>query len=142
MPLPDLPTDIEFTDAAGLEPSDHMGFHDELHQAYNAPFAQLEPERTGNYTLALHDANDATVVNAAGAVTITIPADATTDFPVGVVIGVYRKGAGTVSITPAGGVDLESTPDTLGTRSIAGRYGMVVLWKRFANKWVVFGDLA
>lgn len=94
--------------------------------------------QTGAYTLVLADANKAVEVNSASAVNVTIPTDATVDFPVGTVIEVDQIGAGKVTIVGASGVTIQSavTPPTTRTQ-----YSAVVLRKRGANLWLVTGDM-
>lgn len=94
--------------------------------------------QTGAYTLALSDANKAVEVGSASAVNLTIPTDATVDFPVGTVIEVDQMGAGKVTIVGASGVTIQSavTPPTTRTQ-----YSAVVLRKRGANLWLVTGDM-
>jgi len=77
-------------------------------------------------------------VNASAAATITIPTDAAVAFPVGTEIEVSQEGAGEVTITPAGGVTLNSFENK---RKIDGRYSVVVLKKRAANDWRLAGTL-
>ncbi|QFG13462.1 tail protein [Gordonia phage Powerball] len=90
------------------------------------------------YTLALTDANKAVEVNSASAVNVTIPTDATVDFPVGTVIEVDQIGAGKVTIVGATGVTVQA-PATPTTRA---QWSALVLRKRAADTWLVTGDMA
>jgi len=72
------------------------------------------------------------------AVTVTIPADSTTDFPVGTSIDVLRTNTGGVTIAGAAGVTVNATPGL----SLRAQWSSVTLFKRAANTWVAFGDLA
>ncbi|QFG08093.1 minor tail protein [Gordonia phage PCoral7] len=94
--------------------------------------------QTGAYTLVLTDANKAVEVTTASAVNLTIPTDASVNFPVGTVIEVDQMGAGKVTIVGASGVTIQSavTPPTTRTQ-----YSAVVLRKRGANLWLVTGDM-
>lgn len=89
------------------------------------------------YTLAIGDANNIVEVANAGAITVTIPLNATVAFPVGTVIHVVQTGAGQITIAAAGGVTLNSTPGL----KIAAQWGVVTLLKRATDTWLAFGNL-
>ncbi len=95
--------------------------------------------QTVAYTIVLTDATKIIHVNSASAVSVTIPANATTAFPVGSWLEVYQQGTGQVSIAGAAGVTLRSRGGLLG---LAGQYAEVRLRKSAADIWVISGDLA
>lgn len=95
--------------------------------------------KTGAYTLVATDANKAVEVTSASAVNVTIPTDASVNFPIGMVIEVDQIGAGKVSIVGASGVTVQSAVTTPTTRA---QFSALVLRKRAANLWLVTGDLA
>ena len=72
------------------------------------------------------------------AVAVTIPADSTTNFPIGTSIDVLRTNTGGVSIAGAAGVTVNATPGL----NLRAQWSSVTLFKRAANTWVAFGDLA
>ncbi|QPO17113.1 minor tail protein [Gordonia phage Lilbeanie] len=94
--------------------------------------------QAGAYTLVLADANKAVEIDSATAVNLTVPADATVDFPIGTVIEVDQIGAGKVSIVGVSGVTVK--PDVV-VPTTRAQWSAVVLRKRAANYWVVTGDL-
>lgn len=139
MPLPNLPTDIDSTDALSYDADDHENYHDLLHDAYNRPLAQSGTEKTGDYTVVASDANGVITVN--GLATITLP----TPSSLGCVdawIHIFRKGSEAVTIAPGAGCTLESPPNTTGSRLIADQFGLVGCWARFDDTWVLGGNLA
>lgn len=103
---------------------------------------QIGTELTASKTFALTDAGGKkiTPVNSASNLVYTIPADATTNFPIGSTINLRRRGTGTVEIVGAVGVSLEGIADTNGDYLIK-RYGVVSAYKEAANLWVVYGAL-
>ena len=99
---------------------------------------------TGNYTLALSDAYGGNstylplVMSGTGATgqTFTIPAHATTAFPVGAQIDIYQAGSGTITISGAStAVTLNSTGP-----NIAGQYDLVSIFQQATDVWFGFGE--
>jgi hypothetical protein len=69
---------------------------------------------------------------------ITIPTDATLNFPIGSVIGIYNNSAAPITIaavTPGTTTLRLGGTALVGTRTLAQR-GYVVIWKEAANEWV------
>jgi hypothetical protein len=91
------------------------------------------------YTLALVDAGTVIEFSNAGAVTLTVPANATIAFPVGSLVGLLQYGAGQITVAPAGGVTLRAPGALLHT---AAQYSAIWLRKRATDEWVLSGDLA
>ena len=94
--------------------------------------------QSGAYTLVASDANKAVEVTSATAVNVTIPTDASVNFPIGTVIEVDQIGAGKVSIVGASGVTVKPDTPTPTTRT---QYSALLLRKRAANWWLVTGDM-
>jgi hypothetical protein len=92
------------------------------------------------YTPELADIEKVIRMTGAAASVVTIPADATTDFPIGTLLSVARDGAGSVSIAAAAGVTINREPAT--QPSVAAQYGLVNLRKTAANTWALFGAVA
>lgn len=95
-------------------------------------------EANANRTLVLSDDSKYIRMTNAAANTVTVPLNATVAFPVGTQISVMQAGAGQTTITPIGGVTLNSTP-TLKTRA---QYSALSLIKVATDTWDVVGDLA
>ena len=70
---------------------------------------------------------------------ITVPADASVDFPIGTVISIVSTSSSSITITQASGATLRLAGTTnTGNRNIAA-YGMATLIKLAANSWYVAG---
>ena len=96
-------------------------------------------EKTAAYTLTSTDEKDTIIeVNSGSAVTLTIPEDATVNFPVGSTLDIIQTGTGQVTIAAAGSAVVNGTPGT----KLRTQWSSVTLLKRAANSWLVFGDTA
>jgi len=96
-------------------------------------------EKTAAYTLTSTDEKDTIIeVNSGSAVTLTIPEDATVNFPVGSTLDIIQTGAGQVTIAGTGSAVVNGTPGT----KLRTQWSSVTLLKRAANSWLVFGDTA
>jgi hypothetical protein len=97
-------------------------------------------QKTAAYTLSALTERDSLIeVSSATGVTISIPTDATLDYPIGTSIDILQTGAGQVTIaavTP-GTTTVNSTPGL----KLRTTWSSATLFKRAANTWVVFGDL-
>jgi hypothetical protein len=94
--------------------------------------------KTDSYTLSALTERDSLIeVAKSTATTITIPTDATLNFPIGTSIDVLQTSTGQVTIAGAGGVTVNATPGL----KLRTTWSSVTLFKRAANTWVVFGDL-
>lgn len=94
--------------------------------------------KTASYVLVLADAGKVIDLNLAAAGTLTIPADATANFPVGTVIGWRQSGAGQITLTAAAGVTLLSSGSRFKSSAQFAEGGIT---KRSANQWIASGDL-
>ena len=99
----------------------------------NTPITiQGENVQTGSYTLALTDRNLSVTMNNSSAATVTIPADAAVNFPVGSILVITRIGSAALTLAASGGVTVSAG----GTGNLA--LGETVsLRKRAANNWIV-----
>lgn len=95
--------------------------------------------KTSSYTLALADANAVVEMNSASATVVTVPENVTEAFPIGTVIEIFRLGAGTVTVSPAGGVTIRSAGSL---NQLRVQYSSASLRKRATDEWVLSGDLA
>lgn len=94
--------------------------------------------KTASYTLgALTERDSLIEVSSSSATTVTIPTDATLNFPVGTSLDILQVGSGQVTIAGAGGVTVNATPGL----KLRTQWSSATLFKRAANTWVVYGDL-
>jgi hypothetical protein len=97
-------------------------------------------QKTASYTLSsLTERDDLIEMGSASAITLSIPTDATLNFPIGTSIDILQTGAGQVTIaavTP-GTTTVNATPGL----KLRTTWSSCTLFKRAANTWVVFGDL-
>lgn len=89
-------------------------------------------------TLAATDKGKFNRYNNAGAITLTVPSNASVPLPVGWRTEGAQWGAGEVTITPAGGVTIRSSGGKLKTLN---QYSAFVLTKIAANEWHAAGEL-
>lgn len=94
-------------------------------------------DRTASYVLHLSDAGKYVRMNVAMANTVTVPAAATANFPVGTQIPVRQVGVGKTTIVAAAGVTI-NTAETLILRK---RHSMVTLVKVSTDEWDLTGDV-
>jgi hypothetical protein len=96
-------------------------------------------QKTASYTLtSLTERDDLIEVNSASAAVISIPEDATVDYPIGTSLDILRTGAGEVSIAGVSGtVTVNATPGL----KLRTQWSSATIFKRAANTWVAYGDL-
>jgi hypothetical protein len=100
-----------------------------------APLLAAENVQTANYTLALTDLQKVVAFDSTSNLTLTVPANATVEFPVGTMVNVYRAGTGDVDIVGASGVTVRNVG------SISDQFGEVSLRKRDTDEWVLVGQV-
>lgn len=102
--------------------------------------ARLRPvnAQPASYTLIGTDAGGYVSMNAAAALTVTVPAEATVPWATGTVIDIAQTGAGRVTVAPAAGVTITSLN---GGMASLGQYAIMRLTKTGANLWRLSGDL-
>ncbi len=91
------------------------------------------------YTLVLSDVGKLVTLDNGSSITLTVPLNASVAYDTGTQILLEAKGAGTVSVTPAGGVTLNSRGAVFDS---AGQYAMMNLVKIGTDLWVLSGDIA
>jgi hypothetical protein len=102
------------------------------------PLGQTLNAQTGTtYSLVIGDAWKLITLSNAGAITLTIPANASVAFPIGTHIDIMQLGAGQVTTTITSDT-LRSTP----TAKTRAQYSMATLIKIASTTWVISGDLA
>ena len=94
--------------------------------------------KTADYVIQKSDSGKTISVTSASDVVITIPANSTTPFIVGQKVEIVRNGTGSVSITPANGVTINSK---FMNKKIAAQYSGAVITKIDTNTWLLIGDL-
>ena len=100
-------------------------------------------QKTAAYTLSAANERDSLIeVSHTGgsAITISIPTDATFDFPIGTSIDILQTNTGAVTIaavTP-GTTTVNATPGL----KLRAQWSSATLFKRAANLWIVMGDLS
>ncbi len=114
-------------------------FSDGTQSKQGVPSLTPISQKTDSYTLSALSERDSLIeINKESAVTLTIPADASVNFPVGTSLDILQTGAGQVTIAGAGGVTVNATPGL----KLRTQWSSATLFKRAANTWVVFGDLS
>jgi hypothetical protein len=94
--------------------------------------------KTASDTLALVDDGTIIEMNMSGANTITVPTNSSVSFPIGTQITILQTGAGQTTVTPAGGVTINSTPGL----KLRAQWSAISLIKRATDTWVAIGDLS
>ena len=96
-------------------------------------------QKTASYTLsALTERDNMIEFGSGSAMTLTIPADSTLNFPIGTSLDILQTSSGQVTVAGAGGVTVNATPGL----KLRGQWSGATLFKRAANTWVVYGDLS
>jgi hypothetical protein len=90
------------------------------------------------YTLALADNGKRVTLTNSGAITLTVPTNASVAFPVGAEIDLAQLGAGLVTVAAAGGVTLHSLSAAV---TLTGQYGWGKLVKTATDTWLLTGSL-
>jgi hypothetical protein len=98
------------------------------------PLYTFNPQAS-SYTIVESDSFKMIEMSAGG--TLTIPADATFNFPVGTAIDILQTSSSQVTIAGAGGVTVNATPGL----KIRTQWSSATIVKRAANTWVAMGDL-
>jgi len=94
--------------------------------------------KSTSYTLVLSDDGDFLEFTNSTSASVTVPTNLSVEFPIGTVITILQAGTGQLTIAPASGVTVNSTPG-LKTRA---QWSVVTLIKRGTNTWLATGDLS
>lgn len=104
----------------------------------DAKFTTSINAQTGTtYTLVLTDNSKLVTLTNDGAITVTVPTNASVAFPIGTQIDLVQGGAGAVTFAGAG-VTINSKD---GNKTTNGQYVGVSLIKTDTNTWLLLGDL-
>lgn len=112
---------------------------------FNGLVAFTLNSQTGTtYTLASTDQYQVLVVTSnASAKTVSIPTDATYDFPVGTAISFLNTGAGNLTINAVtSGTTTVTSAGAVSAAPTVGQYKSAVALKTAANAWTVIGAVA
>lgn len=121
-------------------PAEGIVFSDGTQSKEGVPSRTPIVQKTASYTLSALTERDSMIeVDSTSATTISIPTDATLNYPVGTTIDILQTNTGQVTIAAA-------TPATTTVNATPGlklrtRWSSATLFKRAANTWVVYGDL-
>jgi hypothetical protein len=126
-------------EATTLTVSSGVAFSDGTQTLEGVPSRTPIIQKTASYTLSsLTERDDLIEMGSASAMTLTIPTDATLNFPIGTSIDVLQTSTGQVTIAPVSGtVTVNATPGL----KLRTTWSSATLFKRAANTWVVYGDL-
>lgn len=109
--------------------------------ALAADVLAISPEnaQTGtSYTLNLNDIGKIVTLSNASPITLTIPLNSNTAFPINTRIDILQFGAGQVTVGGSG-ITILSSGSKL---KLTGQYSAATLWKQATNTWVLIGDIA
>lgn len=97
------------------------------------PIADVAASRS----LLASDGGKALRCTSAGALTLTVPDNATTPIEVETAIVIVQYGAGKVTMAAAGGVTLRAADGYMATRT---QYSQITLLKIATDEWIIGGD--
>lgn len=90
------------------------------------------------YTLILEDEGFVIRFTSGSAVTVTVPAESTVNFSIGTIVHLHREGAGTLTVTNAGGVTIQASA----SQAARAQFSTLSLIKIGADLWKLLGDMA
>jgi len=116
-----------------------VAFSDGTQTKIGVPSISTISQKTDSYTLASLTERDVILeISKASAATLTIPTDATVNYPVGTTLDIIQTDVGQVTIAGAVGVTVNATPGL----KLRTQWSSATLLKRASNTWLVFGDLS
>jgi uncharacterized membrane protein YdcZ (DUF606 family) len=117
-----------------------IAFTDATQTKAGVPSITTISQKTAAYTLSSLAERDTLIeINSSTGVTLSIPTDASVDYPVGTTLDILQTGTGQVTIaavTP-GTTTVNATPGL----KLRTQWSSATLMKRAANTWIVYGDL-
>jgi hypothetical protein len=117
--------------------SNGVAFTDGTQTMEGVPSRTVIIQRTSSNTLSGVERDDLIEMASGSAMTLTIPADSTFNFPIGTSMDVLQTSTGQVTIAGAAGVTVNATPGL----KLRTQWSSATLFKRAADTWVVYGDL-
>ena len=101
----------------------------------SASYISINTQSGTTYTSVIGDAGKLINFTNASAVTFTVPTDASVAYDIGSIITILQSGAGQVTVTPAGGVTVNSANGL----KLASQYSTAELIKISSNTWLLAG---
>lgn len=95
-------------------------------------------QQASSYTIGLTDKDKIVEISNASGVTLTVPANSSVPFEIGSSVNILQTGAGQITVSPAVGVTINSTPGL----KLRAQWSFATLIKRGTNSWVLVGDTA
>jgi len=127
------------TPTLGAASATSIAFSDGTQSKEGVPSRTSINGQTGtSYTVALTDRDSLVELSNTGAITLTIPTNATSAFPVGTSIDILQTNTGQVTVAGASGVTVNATPGL----KLRAQWSSATLFKRATDTWVVMGDLS
>ena len=124
--------------ATTVTPSSGVVFSDGTQTKEGVPSRKTISQKTDSYTLASLTERDSMIeINKSSAVTLTVPADSTVNYPVGTSIDILQTGSGQITVAAGAGATVNATPGL----KLRAQWSSATLLKRAANTWVLLGDL-
>lgn len=118
--------------------SSGVAFSDGTQTKVGVPSITTISAKTASYTLSdLNERDTIIEISNTSATTLTIPAEASVNYPVGTTLDIIQTNTGQVTIAGAGGVTVNATPGL----KLRTRWSSATLLKRAADTWLVYGDL-
>jgi hypothetical protein len=94
------------------------------------------------YTTVLADNGKLVTLSNASAIAVTIPLNASVNYPVGAQINMVQLGAGQVTVAGASGVTVVSTGATASTPQTRAQYSTLTAVQTSTDNWLVMGDIS
>ena len=127
------------TPTLGAASATSIAFSDGTQSKEGVPSRTSINGQTGtSYTVVLGDRDSLVELSNTGAITLTIPTNATAAFPVGTSIDILQTNSGQVTVAGASGVTVNATPGL----KLRAQWSSATLFKRATDTWVVMGDLS
>lgn len=105
--------------------------------AGGAPLTQKQ--YSASHSVLLQDVQAAIEMNSGSANTLTVPADASVNLPLGTTILVTQTGAGATTVAAGAGATVNVNAAL--TLVLNGQWAQASLYKQAANTWVLSGNL-
>jgi hypothetical protein len=111
---------------------------------YGAATGAQQSAITSSATLSTLGYRDSMIeANSSSDITLTIPLNSATAFPVGTSIDVVRVGTGNLIIAGSAGVTINATPQNATNQAkLRAQWSSATLLKRGTDSWIVMGDLS
>jgi hypothetical protein len=97
-------------------------------------------EKTSSFTIGMQDSGKTIVLNSSSQIAVSVPTDASVNFPVGTQIAFIRFGSGEV-VFAASDATATSLLSKNSNKKISAQYSQSLLIKKDANVWLLIGDL-